>query len=89
MKIQLKILYVNALQVLFADAEMLENVLKDGVGRDFAHDVGEVVDALAEILGDEVAGELEIEPFLYAVDGCEGLTEGCEVAGVGDDGVIS
>jgi hypothetical protein len=68
---------------------MLEYVLKDGVGGDFADDVGEVVDALAEVLGDEVAGELEVEAFLYAVDGGEGLAEGGEVAGVGDDGVIS
>ena len=68
---------------------MLEDVLKDGVGRDFADDVGEVVDALAEVLGDEVAGELEVEAFLHAVDGGEGLAEGGEVAGVGDDGVIS
>ena len=74
---------------LFADAEMLEYVLKDGVGRDFAYDVGEVVDALAEVLGNEVARELEGEAFLHAVDGGEGLAEGGEVAGVGDDGVIS
>jgi hypothetical protein len=26
---------------------------------------------------------------LYTVDGGEGLAEGCEVSGVGDDGVIS
>ena len=72
-----------------SDAEMLEYVLKDGVGGDFADDVGEVVDALAEVLGDEVARELEGEAFLYAVDGSEGLAEGGEVAGVGDNGVIS
>ena len=40
-------LCINVLQALFADAEMLEDVLKDGVGGDFADDVGEVVDALA------------------------------------------
>ena len=74
---------------LFPDAEMLEDVLKDGVGGDFADDVGEVVDALAEVLGDEVAGEVGDEAVLHAVDGGEGLTEGCEVARVGDDGVIS
>jgi hypothetical protein len=68
---------------------MLEYVLKDGVGGDFADDVGEVVDALAEVLGDEVAGELEVEAFLYAVDSGEGLAEGSEVAGIGDNGVIS
>ena len=35
---------------LFPDAEVLEDVLKYGVGRNFAYDVGEVVDALAEVL---------------------------------------
>ena len=74
---------------LFPDAEMLEYVLKDGVGGDFAYDVGEVVDALAEVLGDEVARELEVEAFLYAVDSGEGLAEGSEVASIGDNGVIS
>ena len=48
-----------------------------------------MVDALAEVLGDEVAGELEVEAFLYAVDSGEGLAEGGEVADVGDDSVIS
>ena len=68
---------------------MLEYVLKDGVGGDFAYDVGEVVDGFAEVLGNEVAGEVGGEAVLHAVDGGEGLAEGCEVARVGDDGVIS
>ena len=68
---------------------MLEDILKDGVCGDFAYDVGEVVDGFAEVLRDEVAGEVGGEAILHAVDGCEGLTEGCEVARVGDDGVIS
>ena len=66
---------------------MLEDVLKDGVGRDFAYDVGEVVDALAEVLGDEVAGELHGEAVLHAVDGVEGVGEGFVVAHIGDNDV--
>ena len=42
--------------MLFPDAEMFKYVLEDGVGGDFAYDVGEVVDSFAEVLGDEVAG---------------------------------
>ena len=72
-----------------SDAEVLEDVLEDGVGGDFAYDVGEVVDTFAEVLGDEVSGELEGETFFYAVDGGEGLAEGGEVASIGDNGVIS
>ena len=68
---------------------MLEDVLKDGVGGDFAYDVGEVVDGFAEVLRDEVAGEVGGEAILHSVDGGEGLAEGSEVAGVGDNGVIS
>ena len=34
----------------FADAEMLKDILEDGVGGDFAYDVGEVVDGFAEVL---------------------------------------
>ena len=44
------------LQVSFSDAEMFEDVLEDGIGGDFAYDVGEVVDSFAEVLGYEVAG---------------------------------
>ena len=74
---------------LFSDAEILKYVLEDGVGGDFADDVGEVMDGFAEVLGNEVAGEVGGEAVLYAVNGSEGLAEGCEVARVGDDGVIS
>ena len=63
--------------------------MEDRVGGDFAYDVGEVMDGFAEVLGDEVAGEVGGEAVLYAVNGSEGLAEGCEVARVGDDGVIS
>ena len=68
---------------------MLEDIFEDGVGGDFAYDVGEVVDGFAEVLGNEVAGEVGGETILHAVDGGEGLAEGCEVSRVGDDGVIS
>ena len=68
---------------------MLKDILEDGVGGDFAYDVGEVVDGFAEVLRDKVAGEVGGEAILHAVDGGEGLAEGCEVARVGDDGVIS
>ena len=46
-----------------------------------------MVDALAEVLGDEVAGELHGEAVLHAVDGVEGVGEGFVVAGVGDDDI--
>ena len=45
------------------------------------------MDALAEVLGDEVAGELHGEAVLHAVDGVEGVGEGFVVAGVGDDDI--
>ena len=72
---------------LFADAEVLEDVLEHGVGGYLAYDVGQVVDALAEVLRDEVAREVHGESVLHAVDGVEGVGEGFVVAGVGDDDV--
>ena len=56
---------------LFADAEMFEDVLKDGVGRNFAYDIGEVVDAFTQILRDEVARETRLHAILYTLDGVE------------------
>ena len=66
---------------------MLEDVLKHGVGGYLAYDVGEVVDALAEVLGDEIAGEARLEAVLHAVDRVEGTNEGFVVAQVGDDDI--
>ena len=66
---------------------MLEDVSKHGVGGYFAYDVGEVVDAFAEVLGDEVAGEARLEAILYTVDRVEGTNEGFVVAQVGDDDI--
>jgi len=66
---------------------VLEDVLKHGVGGYLAYDVGKVVDALAEVLGDEVAGELHLQAVLHAVDGVEGTDEGFVVAQVGDDDI--
>ena len=74
--------------LLFPDAEVLEDVLEYGVGRYFAYDVGEVVDAFSEILGDEVAGELHLQAVLHAVDGVERTDEGFVVAQVGDDDIV-
>ena len=61
--------------------------MKHGVGGYLAYDVGEVVDALAEVLGDEVTGEARLETVLHAVDGVEGTDEGFVVAQVGDDDI--
>ena len=72
---------------LFSDAKVLEDVLKYGVGGYLAYDVGEVVDALAEVLGDEVTGEACLKAVLHAVDGVEGTDEGFVVAQVGDDDI--
>ena len=87
MKIYSNILCINALQALFPDAEVLEDVLKYGVGGYLAYDVGEVVDAFAEVLWYEVAWEVHGEAILYAADSVEGVGEGFVVTGVGDDDI--
>lgn len=48
------LIYGNATSL--SDAEMFEDVLEDGIGGDFAYDIGEVVDSFAEVLGDELVG---------------------------------
>ena len=67
---------------------MLEDVFKHGVGGHLTYDIGEVVDAFSEILGDEVAGELHLQAVLHAVDGVERTDEGFVVAQVGDDDIV-
>ena len=41
---------------LFSDAKVLENVVEDFVGGDFADDGAEAVEGVADVLGHEVGG---------------------------------
>ena len=43
---------------LFADTESTEDITKYLIGSDFSNNITEVEDTLAEILRDEIAGEL-------------------------------
>ena len=54
------------------------------VGGDFAEDVGEVVDAFAGVLAEEVGRGAVGEALADAGDAIEGVGDGLEVAGVGD-----
>lgn len=58
--------------VSLADAKVLENVLEGVGGGDFADDVCEVVEAFAEVLGEEVAGETLGEGGMDAEEGGAG-----------------
>ena len=74
--------------ILLTDAEAAEDVLKDAVGGDAAGYVAQVVDALANVLTDEVAGKVLLQAVAGAVDGGSGLAEGLVVASVGHDNGI-
>lgn len=56
----------------------------DGAAGDFA----EVGDAVADVFGEEVAGEVVLEAFEDAGDGVGGMAEGLVVADVGDDDLV-
>ena len=71
---------------LFTDAKVHKNGVEHLGGGDFAHDVGEVVKALAEVFTHQVAGEADREPFGHANEVGMGSGEGLVVAGVADDG---
>lgn len=53
---------------LFADAEVAEDVAKDLVSGDIAGDGGEVVDALADVLAQEIARYAVLEALADAPD---------------------
>lgn len=65
---------------------MLEDVAKHGVGGYFANDVAEVMDALAQVLTDEVARKARFEASGDAINGGEGGREGFIVAKVAHNG---
>ena len=60
-------------QNLLSDAEVLEDVAKDLVGGDVAGDGGEVVDALADVLTQEIARYAVLEALADAPDALLGL----------------
>lgn len=68
---------------------MGEDVGEDVLGGDLAGDGGEVMDGFAEVLGDEVAGNV----LDYAVDDafcrCGGLPEGFGMSDIGDEYLAS
>ena len=68
----------------FAHAEVPEDGAQDLVGGDgTTGDLGEVEEALAEVLRNEVAGEVGGEAVAHAVEGGEGFGEGGVMADVG------
>lgn len=68
----------------FTDAEFLEDGLEEVGGGDGAGDGGEVVDGFAEVLGDEVAGDVGVNAGDYSLKGGCGMGEGFVVASIGD-----
>ena len=75
---------------LFSDAEVFEDVGKDGVGGDFATgDFCKVVEALAEVFSDEVARDVVGNGVLYSGNGFERVVEGFVMTEIGDYGVVA
>ena len=54
--------------VSFSDAEVLEDIAQDVIGGDIAGDGGEVVDALADVLTQEIARYAVLEALADAPD---------------------
>ena len=59
--------------VLFSYAEIPEDISQNFVGGDFTDDGAEVVDALADVLGDEFCRDAEGEAFAGAEKGSAGV----------------
>ena len=75
--------------VSFADAEVFEDVGEDGVGGDFAaSDFGKVVEALAEVFGNEVTRDVVGYGMTDTGNGFEGMMEGFVMTEVSDDGGV-
>ena len=51
---------------LFTDAEAGEDGAEEGIGGDVTGEGGEIVDGLADVLSEEVAGELGVDGVDYA-----------------------
>ncbi len=56
------------LPLLLSNTEILENITKHFVGCDFAGDFADVLETLAEILGEEVAGNVAGKAVVHTAD---------------------
>lgn len=74
---------------LLSDAEICEDFTEDGIGGDFAGDFAQPVEALADVLVEQVAGQAVVKAVDGAGDGVAGAGEGLVMAGVGDDDGIA
>ena len=75
--------------ILFAHAEVGEDFTEDGVGGDFAGDFTQPVEAFADVLVEQIAGQAVVKAVDGAGDGVAGAGEGLVMAGVGDDDGIA
>ena len=73
----------------FANTKMPEYVPEHLVGRHLADDIGEVEEAFAQVLRDEIARQAVVEAFAHTADGVEGMRQGLVVADVADDHVVA
>ena len=78
----------NKIWLLFSHAEVPEDVVEDIIRGNLADDGTEIVEALAEILTDEVARETGVQTVDDAEQGRARLGEGFVVAGIAHDGVF-
>lgn len=72
---------------LLSYTEMAEDVFKYLICSDFSNNITEVEDTLAEILRDEIAGELLCYPLLHTMDGIKRMPQGFIVAYVADNDI--
>ena len=74
---------------LLSDAKVGKDGMEHLGGSDLsAGDFPELINALAEILTEEVAGELLLETFDHTADALLGTQESLVVAGTGDDDIV-
>ena len=75
--------------ILFSDAEVFKDIPQDLICGDFADDGADVVDALADVLGDEFGRDVEGETFAGSEEGSAGVGEGLDVALVCDQSGVA
>ena len=76
------------IKYLLADAEILEDIPEDFVGGDFADDGTDVVEGLADVLGDKVGRKAGMKTVLDAGQGRLSILQGIDMAGVGDHDIV-
>ena len=71
---------------LLPNTKLPENIREQIVAGNFSRDLAEIMQGFLDILGEQIAGKIIVQPVDRALDGGAGMTQSIDVTRIGDNG---